>query len=159
MQGDDLTGVVDDPTKPFKKLQKAIDEVHNRLFDAGVATWQTTDPDGWGQGIVYAMPGLYGSHIGAGGQQYGSGDNLPIIMRDRVHVQGVGARRCELRGNGSGGGDQAFRPCAPWPGTPPDPLYNFYHPGAEVLVSYAFAHQFTQWDHPTSGQFIDLPWV
>lgn len=47
-------------------------------------------------GIVFALPGLYGPH-GVGS----SNEALPIFMRDRVHLVGVGARRCVLRGVGT----------------------------------------------------------
>lgn len=80
---------VNDPSQKFRTLQRAIDVLQLYL----VGEYDPVDnPDQ--QGIVYALPGTYGPST------YGpaSGDVLPIVMRDRVHVQGLGARRCTLRG-------------------------------------------------------------
>lgn len=58
------------------------------------------------QGLVTALPGVCGlANQGSNGPK-SSGDTLPIVMRDRVHVQGVGARRCVLRGVGEPGQTQ-----------------------------------------------------
>jgi hypothetical protein len=84
-----LIGQINDPNAPYKSLQAAIDAVHAQLgvqWTAGSAT----------QGVVYALPGLYGQH-----GTDSSGDAFPIQMRDRVHVRGLGARRCTIRGTGT----------------------------------------------------------
>jgi len=44
--------------------------------------------------VVYALPGVYGDH-----GDNSSKDILPIVMRERVHVKGVGANRCIIRGS------------------------------------------------------------
>jgi len=81
-----------DPSQKFRTLQRAIDMLQLYLVDQYHAV---SNPDQ--QGIVYALPGTYGptTHGPA------SGDVLPIVMRDRVHVQGLGARRCTIRGAGT----------------------------------------------------------
>ncbi len=81
-----LSMQVNDPTAPFKTLQAAIDAV----FSQQNIYWQASVPT---QGIVYALPGIYGPADGGG-----NGDTLPIKMRDRVNVQGAGARGCVIRG-------------------------------------------------------------
>jgi hypothetical protein len=80
---------VDDPSLKFRTLQRAIDVAQLYLISQYHAV---NNPDQ--QAVVYALPGTYGStaYVPA------SGDVLPIFMRDRVHVQGVGARRCTIRG-------------------------------------------------------------
>lgn len=82
---------IGDPDFKFKTLQSAIDVMLRHLIDDYDPV---TNPEE--HGIVYALPGLYGPH-GAGS----SGDVLPIFMRDRVHVVGLGARRCVIRGVGT----------------------------------------------------------
>lgn len=90
-------GALDDPeqigapNKPCKSLQFAIDKLYEnlrKLYAVEPLAHAST------QGIVYCMPGLYGPH-GA----LSSGDSFPIDMRDRVHVQGVNARACVIRGS------------------------------------------------------------
>ena len=48
------------------------------------------------QAVIHLLPGIYGP-VAAGG----NGETFPINMADRVHVRGVSARRCVVRGNGS----------------------------------------------------------
>ncbi len=151
--GDDSTATVGDRSKPFKTLQAAIDAVHYQIFVNALDP--ATDPASYEQGIVYAMPGLYGDHS-VSGTQFGSGDLLPIIMRDRVHVQGAGARRCILRGNGVDN-SSALRPCNPY--VPMPPGQNTYRPSTEILLTYEEAGEFTMLINPANGQFIDLPWI
>lgn len=50
-----LIGQINDPNAPFKTLQAAIDAVHAHL---GYQWTQNATT----QGIVYALPGLYGQH-------------------------------------------------------------------------------------------------
>jgi hypothetical protein len=109
---DGIADGIDDPTRAFKTLNRAILEVRNALTVIG-------DPDL--EGIVYANPGVYGPT--------GSGDALPIVMRNQVHVQGVGARRCVIEGVGI---DNQFLldPNAPTCGTPGWQV--------EVLVDFSY---------------------
>lgn len=97
VNGGDATGEVQDPDLPFKTLQKAIDDTFNALIVLGA-----------GYGEVRALPGVYGPANVVGNGPNSSGDVFPVVMRDRVSVQGVGgARRCVIRGTGSptsGGG-------------------------------------------------------
>ncbi len=74
---------INNPLLPFRTLQAAIDQV----FIAQELLWQPNQQPT--SGIVYALPGIYGPT--------GSGDVFPIIMRDRVNVQGLGAQGCVLR--------------------------------------------------------------
>ena len=129
-----LVGQINDPNSPYKTLQAAIDAVHAHLgwqYTAGATT----------QGIVHALPGLYGNH-GAGS----SGDVFPIKMRDRVNVRGLGARRCVIRGTGTRSGTTSNPPASTinvfWPlgnGQPSGGGANFKQ--AEVLVDYGFSAQ------------------
>ncbi|MBI5431916.1 MAG: hypothetical protein HZA52_03690 [Planctomycetes bacterium] len=84
-----LTSQVNDPDRPYRRLQTAIDALQWHLNNTyqGPPAQKTV-------GLVHAIPGLYGPHAG------GSGDLLPIVMRDRVHVQGTSTRACVLRGVG-----------------------------------------------------------
>lgn len=85
-----LTAQINDQQNPYRTLQTAIDAVHAHLvtqFTAGSTV----------QGVVYALPGIYGP-AAVGPNNSGSGDVLPIRMRDRVSVRGLGARRCTMRG-------------------------------------------------------------
>lgn len=82
-RGIDLSGAVDVPDRPFRTLQAAITAVV--AAGAGPAL----------RGLVHANPGIYGpTNVG------GNGEMLPVVMADGVHVQGVGAKRCIIRGGG-----------------------------------------------------------
>lgn len=120
---DDLAmSYVNDPSQKFRTLQRAIDVLQLYL----VGEYDPVDnPDQ--QGIVYALPGTYGptTHGPA------SGDVLPIVMRDRVHVQGVGARRCIIRGV-STTTIPATNSHFVWPDTPCASTLKY----VEVLVTY-----------------------
>ncbi|MCC7013040.1 MAG: hypothetical protein IT454_10800 [Planctomycetes bacterium] len=95
--GNDAIAQINDPTAPFKRLQTAIDTCQSFLATV------VLNPDSPTQALVYAQPGVYGpSSQGANGP-HSSGDALPIRMRDRVHVRGVRARDCVLRGTGDPG--------------------------------------------------------
>ncbi|MBI5434005.1 MAG: hypothetical protein HZA52_14330 [Planctomycetes bacterium] len=86
----EITSQINDPDHPYRKLQTAIDALILHLD----ATYPgTTAPQQ--MGIVHALPGLYGPWSN------GSGDVLPIVMRDRVHVRGTSARACVIRGGSS----------------------------------------------------------
>ncbi|MEM7205063.1 MAG: hypothetical protein AAF628_32715 [Planctomycetota bacterium] len=116
--GNDFTAVVGSRASPFQTLQAAINAV------AGVVdNLAATNPGA--MGIVYALPGVYGP---TGLQS--STDALPIRMRNRVHVQGAGARRCILRGTGVDNGT-TFWPSEEECGTP--------DVAAEILVDFYFA--------------------
>jgi hypothetical protein len=114
---------VDDPSLKFKTLQAAIDGMEQFLASAWDAS---TNPDP--HAIVYAMPGLYGPH----GATVSSNEPLPIIMRDRVHVQGVGARRCVIRGASTTSTPAPNYSSLFWPNAPT----NGTSVPAEVLVTY-----------------------
>lgn len=76
---------INDSSLKFRTLGVAIEASYQFLvlqYDAA------TNPDQYA--VVYALPGAYSSVT--------NGEALPIQMRDRVHVQGVGARRCVIRG-------------------------------------------------------------
>jgi hypothetical protein len=138
---------LNDPTQPFKTLQRAIDTIHYSLIQA-----YCSSPDNW-EGIVYALPGIYGEPA-VGGQ----GEFFPIRMRDRVHVKGLNARACVIRGSN----EAQATPTIPtvWPlQNQPFPQPNACLAAEEdrvVLVNYS-----------TSGEFknnvgigmLDLPWA
>ncbi|MCC7014454.1 MAG: hypothetical protein IT454_17975, partial [Planctomycetes bacterium] len=115
---------IDDPSLEFKSLQAAIDALERHLATNYNATSNPAE-----QGVVYAMPGLYGPH----GASTSSNDSLPILMRDRVHVIGVGARRCVIRGASTLALPAPNAPALYWP-------VNFAAPhasqSAEVLVDF-----------------------
>ncbi len=83
-------GYINEPSLKFRTVNAAIDAVHEYLT---VNHDATENPDQ--HGVVYALPGVYSSTS--------NGEVLPIVMRDRVHVQGVGARRCVIRGGSRAG--------------------------------------------------------
>ena len=105
VNGVDATASFGDPDAPFKTLQLAIDTVWAHLHD------YNSDPnnDLLTEGTVYAQPGVYGPASSPNGLN-SSGDTFPITLRDRVHVKGVGARRCILRGIDNAPGVNAFWP-------------------------------------------------
>lgn len=83
---------INNPSAPAKTIQAAIDKVYGHLvsnYDA------ISNPDQ--EAIVHLMPGVYGPTTAFNGM-VGNGESLPISMRDRVHVRGVNARRCVIRG-------------------------------------------------------------
>ena len=125
---------VNDATTPFKTLQAAIDAVESHVitaFNAGAPL---------SEGLVYAMPGLYGPG--------GNGEHFPVQVRDRVHLQGQGARGCVLRGLGI---PLTFTPTTyAMPTIPGAPAI----PGLveEVLVDFSNSSKFSQ-------VFGTLPWI
>lgn len=85
--GDDASGAINDPGQPYKSIQAAIDDLHDYIY-------VTEDP--LIQGLVWCMPGVYGPVAAHGSSA--SNDAFPIEMRHKVHVRGVSARRCVIRG-------------------------------------------------------------
>jgi hypothetical protein len=122
---------INDPSLKFKTLQSAIDTMESFLM----LEYDSVDNPNQ-QGIVYALPGLYGPH-----GPTSSTDSFPILMRDRVHVQGLGARRCVIRGASttpnSAPGTSAPGPYQiPFPTAPTAPTTI---PTLEVLVSFRYS--------------------
>ena len=115
-----LASQVNDPDQPFQKLQSAIDACWNFIQDNPAVA----------RGIVYALPGTYGPRNQGCNGGAASDDSFPILMRDRVSVQGMGARRCILRGVDSPNKD-VFWPNAPTAGS------SRY---SEVLLDFTFSH-------------------
>ncbi len=145
--GNDTTGQVGNRSLPFKTLQLAIDRVQAHIMANAPVVFPVTE---YGQGIVYAMPGLYGSHF-VGTTEMGSGDVLPIRMKDRVHVQGLGARRCIIRGDNVDDNASIFRPCILSSATPTIA-------SGELLVSYTNSSQYEGFLAP-DGTVHPLPWA
>lgn len=79
--GHNATGMVNNQARPFLSLQAAISAVSAVI--------------GSQEGVVYAMPGLYSDQSGANGEAF------PIVMADRVHVLGYGAKECVVRNTGA----------------------------------------------------------
>lgn len=115
---------------PFQTIQAAIDSVQWGLV---FLTASGGHPDA--QGLVRCMPGTYGP---TGGQ--GRTDVLPIFMRDRVHLQGSGARGTVIRGD-YGPTENVF-----WP----DDTCCGQRSDKSVLLDFSFEGQF-------SG-VMGLPW-
>jgi hypothetical protein len=137
---------INDPATPCRTLQFAIDHMNAYLRKS----WGTTNTT---EGLVYAMPGLYGPH-----GPFSSGDTFPIWMQDRVHVQGVGARECVIRG----GGSDTFGTFWPQPSLPP---FGPQTQEKEVLIAFRDSSEFSAMRGP-NGVFQppqvpeDLaPWV
>ncbi len=112
---------INEPSLKFQTLNSAIQAVHAYLvlhYDAA------ENPDQ--QGVVYALPGVYSATT--------NGEVLPVGMRDRVHVQGVGARRCILRGSST---TQLGAPntTVVWPTSP----VSSATASREILLNYADA--------------------
>ena len=128
LNGYPVSTQINDPTSPFKTLQAAIDAVflhQNALHQPNFVT----------HGVVFALPGIYGPTDGGG-----SGDNLPIQMRDRVSVQSANARACVIRAK-SNGYAATIPPYtaanAYWPTLPGGRLHN----EKVVLVDFSGASQ------------------
>ncbi len=135
---------INDPNHTFRTLQQAIDTLHQMMCE----NWDPIDnPDS--KGIVWAAPGLYGPH-GADS----SDEPLPIRMRDRVHVQGLGASRCVIRGRRDADVDPSSgvvtHPDLFWPTTGPGSLFD-----AEVLVTFESAHSVS----PAPWAPAGAPWA
>ena len=92
VHGNDNTAALNDPDRAFRRLQSGIDALHTQLKDL----WNSNPI--YREGVVIALPGVYGPNNTGPNDEKSSDDTLPIRMRDRVHVFGVGARRCILRG-------------------------------------------------------------
>ena len=86
---------VNDPDQPFKTLNAAILAVQNAVVLAWNSPLLIEDRDEI-EGTVIALPGIYGPTGGPNGPD-ASGDDLPILLLDRVHVQGVATDRCIIR--------------------------------------------------------------
>lgn len=71
-------GAVNCPDQPFSTIQAAINAV------------AALGPNANNPGLVHVNPGVY--------SPFTNGETLPIRMADFVNVQGVGAKRCIIRG-------------------------------------------------------------
>jgi hypothetical protein len=101
VNGSDVTGTINSQAFPFRTLNLAVS--------------QTSGAVGFGNGLVTALPGIYSTAS--------NGEVLPIVMHDNVHVQGIGAKECVLRGGGSWlpklPADTSFLPTVPVGGGTP----------------------------------------
>ncbi|MEQ1728252.1 MAG: hypothetical protein ABL982_07705 [Vicinamibacterales bacterium] len=113
-----VPGIVGDPTTPFLQINDAILAVQAALVGSGPGK----------EGVVHLMPGLY-SDTGTQPQFF------PVNMRDRVHVQGAGAKECVLRVRTAAPILQRYLPLA---GTTPTPIGmpNIRRQGVRIAVSY-----------------------
>ena len=99
--GNDTTGVVNFPNRPYLTLGRAIADTAS---DPAVAAG--------GEGLVTALPGIY--------SWWTNTELTPVVMRDRVHVVGIGAKECVLRGSQ---GVTTLFPCIyPFAGTSGAPI-------------------------------------
>jgi hypothetical protein len=83
---------INNPSAPTKTIQAAIDLAFAHLLGNYHATNNHDQ-----EAVVHLMPGIYGPATAQNGQ-IGNDETYPITMRDRVHVRGVNARRCVIRG-------------------------------------------------------------
>ena len=84
-------------TAPFKTLNYALSTTAGQVA-------------GLGEGLVLAMPGVYSTAT--------NGEILPVQMYDHVHLSGIGAKECVLRGGGQWTqlpGNFSFLPTVPNP--------------------------------------------
>lgn len=134
VQGEDTANPaqqINDSDKPFKTLQAAIDQMNQFLHDNHPSQPPQAPECEYPvrvEGLIYALPGLYGPH-GSGS----SGDALPIKLRDRVHVRGLGARGVVLRGVGMANTFHMF-----WPTEQPATANSYVD--AEVLLDLSDVH-------------------
>ena len=113
--GNDTTARVSNPDKPFRKLQAAIDAAQAELSSVSGGNPVALGMDA----TVVALEGVYGPKgPSPANGEFASGDSFPIRMRDRVHVKGVGARRCILRGVRTGDVNTAGTTSVFWPSAP-----------------------------------------
>jgi len=97
------------------------------------------------EGLVWCMPGVYGPTYSATHGPSASGDQFPILMRNRVHVRGVGARRCVIRGVNQS--DPNFDPGTLVAGIDAGDLAGecnaaYQQPPRQVLVSFRYADKY-----------------
>jgi hypothetical protein len=78
VNGSDPGGVVGNAAFPFRTLNFAIQN--------------TAAAAGGGHGLVTALPGIYSTAT--------NGEVLPVRVPDGIHVLGIGAKECVLRGGG-----------------------------------------------------------
>ena len=128
---------LNNPRKPFRTIQAAIDGCQMGVI--AIYNDPTVPNHLQAQGVVYCQPGLYGPT----GVQAGPKDGFSITVRDRVALQGQGARRTILRGDGSGL-QGIFWPDVPICGSDSD---------REVLLNCSNAHDFEP-----NPQLGTLPW-
>ncbi|NUP96703.1 MAG: hypothetical protein HUU28_11130 [Planctomycetaceae bacterium] len=144
---------INDPNYMFKTMQRAIDVAHHYLrsnYDPA------NNPNE--HAIVWALPGLYGPW-GANS----SGDPLSIYMRDRVHVQGMGARRCVIRGRTAPAANpthlQHFWPNSPEGQPPPSNPNGAVPTDIQVLVSFELSHPRDFGPAQTPYANVSAPWL
>lgn len=124
---------INNPGAPTKTIQLAIDlagEYLRNHYDAA------TNPDQ--EAIVHLLPGIYGPATSFNGQ-VGNDESFPIVLHDRVHVRGVNARRCVIRGLATGDPEYSanLKNQVLWPDVGPcaiDPYAD-----VQVLVDYSFS--------------------
>ncbi len=118
---------LNNPAAPLKTINKAIEIALDHLH----AVYDSqTNPNT--QAIVWVLPGVIGpTSVG------GNGEVFPIKMRDRIHVQGLGAGRCIIRGASSGSLDtqSTF-----WPTS--NGCASAQYLAKQVLVSYRTSSRF-----------------
>lgn len=81
--GNDISGAVGAQDRPFKTIFQAKLRL-KQLFPTPSAP-----------GLIHCNPGIYGPMDAAG---VGNDEPFPIQMADNIHIQGLGARQCIVRG-------------------------------------------------------------
>lgn len=143
--------VVNNPAAATKTIQAAIDAagLYLRLqYDA------VDNPDQ--QAVVHLMPGIYGPATAYNGQ-VGNGERFPILMHDRVHLRGVNARHCVIRGVSAADGAYGsnLSPQVFWPIDAPCAQVGYVP--RQVLIDCTWTTMIYR-TSPTSPAFI-LPWA
>ncbi len=147
--GDDATGALNDPTQPYKSIQAAIDALFAHLKASSPPNPATL------QGLVWCMPGVYGPTSVHGSAA--SGDTFPIMMRHRVNVRGVGARRCIIRGVPTADPAHSSNSTHPvfWPVFNANCIFGTGPTPRQVLISYALTSQY----EPDPVTYAHEPWA
>lgn len=149
--GHELQQYINNPILAFKTIQSAINYTGKYLRDTYNAQ---NNPDR--EAIVHLMPGIYGPITPQNGG-VGNGEVFPIRMHDRVHLRGVNARRCVIRGMNPGDAGYAsnLHPKVFWPEDKTCPEVGYKD--KQVLIdcsvtTLVFRDSFT-------APFVVLPWA
>lgn len=141
---------VNNPSTPYKTIQRAIDDVHLSLRAQYLPPSNTNV-----RGLVYCLPGLYGPHTQT---TPSSGDTFPITMRDRVSLQGLGADTCIIRGV-TASSTTPQRPIFwPDPSLCPTPPGLCAHPEKQVLIDFRDSGEFN-FSFPPPPNSMLPPWA
>lgn len=139
---------INNPGAPTKTIQVAIDIAAKYLrchYDP------LENPDQ--EAIVHLMPGIYGPATNFNGQ-VGNDEEFPIVLHDRVHLRGVNARRCVIRGVSTVDSEySANLKTVFWPENVLCGVGMIYQ--KQVLIDCSFSSLYRR----DGGTFVVLPWA